>query len=53
MHKGSMIVRPVTVSIRIGEPIETSGLRLDQRDELIGRVRSRIEALIAAGPVVD
>ena len=53
MHKGSMIVRPVTVSIRIGEPIETSGLHLDERDALIARVRSRIETLIAAGPVVD
>ena len=25
MRKGSFIIRPVTVSIRIGEPIETAG----------------------------
>lgn len=51
MHKGSMIVRPVTVSIRIGEPIETSGLSLSQRDALIAQVRARIESLLATGPV--
>jgi 1-acyl-sn-glycerol-3-phosphate acyltransferase len=51
MHKGSMIVRPVTVSIRVGEPIETKGLQLNQRDALIAQVRASIEALIAAGPV--
>jgi 1-acyl-sn-glycerol-3-phosphate acyltransferase len=51
MRKGSRIVRPVTVSIRIGEPIETAGLALDQRDALIATTRSRIEALLAQGPV--
>jgi 1-acyl-sn-glycerol-3-phosphate acyltransferase len=53
MRKGSMIVRPATVSVRIGEPIETSGLQVGQRDALIAQVRARIEALLAAGPVVD
>jgi 1-acyl-sn-glycerol-3-phosphate acyltransferase len=51
MRKGSMIVRPTRVSVRIGEPIETAGLSLDERDALIARVRSRIESLLAAGPV--
>jgi 1-acyl-sn-glycerol-3-phosphate acyltransferase len=51
MHKGSMIVRPATVSIRIGEPIETAGFSLSQRDALIAQVRARIESLLAAGPV--
>jgi 1-acyl-sn-glycerol-3-phosphate acyltransferase len=51
MRKGSKIVRPVTVSIRIGEPIDTTGLALSQRDELIAQTRSRIEALLALGPV--
>jgi hypothetical protein len=41
----------VTVSIRIGEPIETAGLELSRRDELIARTRERIEALLAQGPV--
>ena len=47
MRKGSWIIRPVTVSIRVGRPIETAGLPPDQRDELIGRVRKEIEALVA------
>jgi 1-acyl-sn-glycerol-3-phosphate acyltransferase len=51
MSKGSKIIRPVTVSIRIGEPIETAGLELSRRDELIARTRERIEALLAQGPV--
>jgi len=53
MRKGSRIIRPVTVSIRVGEPIETAGLQLADRDRLIAQIRLRIEALIAEGPVVD
>ncbi|MDE3156206.1 MAG: 1-acyl-sn-glycerol-3-phosphate acyltransferase [Acidobacteriota bacterium] len=49
MRKGSPIVRPVTVSIRIGEPVETTGRTLDQRDEVIAELRERIEALLAEG----
>jgi 1-acyl-sn-glycerol-3-phosphate acyltransferase len=51
MRKGSWIVRPVTVSIRIGEPIESAGFTLDRRDELIATARERIAALLAEGPV--
>ena len=51
MRKGSKIVRPVTVSIRVGEPIETAGLDLTERDGLIERTRERIVALLAEGPV--
>jgi 1-acyl-sn-glycerol-3-phosphate acyltransferase len=51
MHKGSSIIRPATLSIRVGEPIETAGLRLTDRDELIARTRQRIEALLAEGPI--
>jgi 1-acyl-sn-glycerol-3-phosphate acyltransferase len=51
MHKGSAIIRPATVSIRVGIPIETSGLALDDRDALIERVRGAIGDLLAAGPV--
>jgi 1-acyl-sn-glycerol-3-phosphate acyltransferase len=53
MQKGSAIIRPVIVSVRVGEPIETAGARIDQRDALIAEVRRRIEALVAEGPVVD
>ena len=41
MQRGSAIIRPVTVSIRVGQPIETAGVHLDDRDELIERVRER------------
>ena len=51
MRRGSRIIRPVTISIRIGEPIPTAGLDLKQRDVLIARVRERISDLIALGPV--
>jgi 1-acyl-sn-glycerol-3-phosphate acyltransferase len=51
MRRGSWIIRPVTVSIRVGAPIETAGVDLDDRDELIVRVRREIEALLAQGPI--
>ena len=53
MQKGSTIIRPVTVSIRVGQPIETAGMAMTDRDALIATVRGRIEALLAEGPVVD
>src|SRR5688572_19440285 len=42
MRRGSWIIRPVTVSIRIGPPIETAGLGPNDRDQLIARVRREI-----------
>jgi 1-acyl-sn-glycerol-3-phosphate acyltransferase len=45
MQKGSWFVRPVMVDVKIGEPVETAGLTLDDRDELIEIVRARIEDL--------
>ena len=51
MERGSAIIRPVTVSVRVGRPIETAGLSLHERDALIGRVREAIAALLAEGPV--
>ena len=49
MRKGSALVRPVHVSVRIGRPIPTAGLTTDDRDELIARVRQEIEALLRQG----
>ncbi|HJU44791.1 MAG TPA: lysophospholipid acyltransferase family protein [Vicinamibacterales bacterium] len=45
MRKGSWLVRPVMVDVRVGEPVETTGMSVDDRDELIAIVRERIEAL--------
>ena len=53
MQKGSRIIRPVNVSIRVGEPIDTAGMQISDRDALIAQVRERIAALLAEGPVVD
>ncbi len=46
MRKGSAIVRPVLVDVRIGDPVETTGYTLEERDILIALVRERIEALL-------
>lgn len=51
MRKGSPIVRPVKVTVRVGKPIPTKGLTLDDRDELIGRVRGEVQKLLDEGPV--
>ena len=53
MRKGSPIVRPVMVSVRIGSPIETAGRTVEERDEVIAEVRRAIAALIDEGPVSD
>ena len=51
MRRGSWIIQPVTVSIRIGRPVETAGLPLNERDRVIARVREEIERLLALGPI--
>ena len=49
MRKGSAIVRPVKVTVRIGPPVPTAGLTLDDRDRLIERVRAEVQKLLDAG----
>lgn len=51
MRKGSRVIQPVHVSIRIGAPIETAGVALENRDQIIAQVRERITGLLALGPV--
>jgi 1-acyl-sn-glycerol-3-phosphate acyltransferase len=46
MRKGSAFVRPVLVRVRIGSPVPTKGMTLDDRDALIAKVRTEIEALL-------
>ncbi len=41
MRKGSAFVRPVKVSVRIGTPVPTAGMTMDDRDELIARVEDQ------------
>jgi 1-acyl-sn-glycerol-3-phosphate acyltransferase len=51
MRRGSWIIRPVTLTIRIGRPVETAGVSHGNRDEIIARVRHEIATLLALGPV--
>ncbi len=46
MHKGSFVIQPVTVHVRFGEPVETAGMTLTDRDALAQRVRVRIQELL-------
>ena len=49
MRKGSAIVHPVQVTVRIGEPIPTEGLTIEDRDVLIERTRAAVQQLLAQG----
>jgi hypothetical protein len=51
MRRGSWIIRPVTVTIRVGRPVETAGAGISNRDQIIARVRHEIATLLAEGPV--
>ena len=48
MRRGSPVIWPVTVQVTIGEPIETRGLDLDDRDHLIQKTRDALEASLNA-----
>lgn len=50
MRKGSWLIRPVTVDIAVGPPIETRGMTSDDRDKLIQAVRGQIERLLLTIP---
>jgi 1-acyl-sn-glycerol-3-phosphate acyltransferase len=46
MHKGSLVIYPVTVRVRVAPPVETAGMTLEDRDVLSSRVREQIERLL-------
>ena len=46
MHKGSLIIRPVRIQVSFGQPIESAGMTLDDRDALIARVRGAVATLL-------
>jgi 1-acyl-sn-glycerol-3-phosphate acyltransferase len=48
MRKGSPIIYPVTVHVHLGPPIETAGLGVEQRDELVARVRGEVARMLEA-----
>ena len=47
MRKGSPLIWPATVTITLGPAIPTAGLSVDNRDELIARVRQSMQSLLA------
>jgi 1-acyl-sn-glycerol-3-phosphate acyltransferase len=51
MQRGSAIIKPVKITIRVGEPVETAAVNLDDRDDLIALVRERIKGLLSQGPI--
>jgi 1-acyl-sn-glycerol-3-phosphate acyltransferase len=46
MRKGSLVINPVHVRVTLGEPVETAGLTLDDRDTLVATVRQRVQGLL-------
>ena len=43
MRKGSRLIWPATVTVTLMPPVATTGMTFDDRDALVGRVRSAIE----------
>jgi 1-acyl-sn-glycerol-3-phosphate acyltransferase len=52
MRRGSFIIHPVTIHVRMGKPIPTAGLTLNQRDMLIEQTRAAMATLLAANATV-
>jgi 1-acyl-sn-glycerol-3-phosphate acyltransferase len=46
MRKGSPSIYPVTIDVRLGAPIETAGLGLEDRDALVASVRTAVAGLL-------
>ena len=51
MRKGSPLIRSVSLSVRIGAPIDPSEYGLERRDELVAMTRKAMQDLLAAGPI--
>jgi 1-acyl-sn-glycerol-3-phosphate acyltransferase len=46
MKKGSLIIRPVRVTVSFGAPISTAGLTIEDREPLIAAVRNAVAGLL-------
>ena len=51
MRKGSPIIRPVVVSVRLGPPVEAEGRTLEDRHTLVEATRAAVRDLLEAGPI--
>ena len=48
MSRKSWLIRPGTVTVRFGTPIQVAGMGVDDRDALIGQARSAVQSLMGA-----
>jgi 1-acyl-sn-glycerol-3-phosphate acyltransferase len=48
MKKGSLVIRPVRVTIQFAPAVETAGLTLDDRDDLVAKVRGTVARMLEA-----
>jgi 1-acyl-sn-glycerol-3-phosphate acyltransferase len=46
MAKGSFLIRPIVLRVRVGEPVETAGSTLADRDRIVADVRGRIQRML-------
>jgi 1-acyl-sn-glycerol-3-phosphate acyltransferase len=46
MKKGSPVIWPVTVRLRFGPSVETAGMTMDDRDDLVEEVRGRVQTML-------
>jgi 1-acyl-sn-glycerol-3-phosphate acyltransferase len=53
MRKGSPIIWPVTVSVRLGAPIETTEMTMADRHALVDEARRRVRELMDKGKIED
>jgi len=51
MRKGSPIIHSVSLSVRVGAPIEPSEYGLENRSTLVAATRTAMQGLLAAGPI--
>ncbi len=49
LEKGSVLIRPRPSALIIGQPIETKGLTVDDRDDLTQRAHAAVAALLEEG----
>lgn len=53
MRKGSGIIRPVHVTVRVGRPVSTVGFGISERDRILQRVRDEIEHMLGEEVAYD
>ena len=50
MPRGAALIRSGTVTVDIGEPIPTAGLKTEDRNKLINDVHARVAEMLGEAP---